>query len=70
MTDEKKYTLLISYPNFEPQNYFFYSRIDHNKITRKEAEQIAKLEGHFVEERLQLLLDKELDENEKIFEDD
>jgi len=44
--------------------------IDHNKITRKEAEQIAKLEGHFVEERLQLLLDKELDENEKIFEDD
>ncbi len=44
--------------------------IDHNKITRKEAEQIAKLEGHFVEGRLQLLLDKELDENEKIFEDD
>ena len=25
--------------------------IDHNKITRREAEQIAKLEGHFVEER-------------------
>ena len=25
MTDDKKYTLLISYPNFEPQNYFFYS---------------------------------------------
>ena len=44
--------------------------IDHNKITRREAEQIAKLEGHFVEERLQLLLDKELDKNEKIFEDD
>jgi hypothetical protein len=44
--------------------------IDHNKITRKEAEQIAKLEGHFVEERLQLLLDKELDQSEKIFEDD
>mgnify|MGYP001192295776 CR=1 FL=1 len=44
--------------------------IDHNKITRKEAEQIAKLEGHFVEERLQLLLDKELGDNEAIFEDD
>ena len=44
--------------------------IDHNKITRKEAEQIAKLEGHFVEERLQLLLDKELGDDEAIFEDD
>ena len=25
MTDEKKYTLLISYPKREPKNYFFYS---------------------------------------------
>ena len=25
MIDDKKYTLLISYPNFKPQNYFFYS---------------------------------------------
>ena len=41
-----------------------------NKVTRAEAEQIAKFGGNFLQERLQLLLDKELDDDEAIFEDD
>jgi len=44
--------------------------IDKNKITREEAQQIAKFDGHFLQERLQLLLDKELGDDEAIFEDD
>lgn len=44
--------------------------IDENKVTRAEAEQIAKFGGNFLQERLQLLLDKELDDDEAIFEDD
>ena len=44
--------------------------IDENKITREEAQQIAKFDGHFLQERLQLLLDKELGDDEAIFEDD
>ena len=41
-----------------------------NKITRDEAQQIAKFDGHFLQERLQLLLDRELGDDEAIFEDD
>ena len=44
--------------------------IDENKITREEAQQIAKFDGHFLQERLQLLLDRELGDDEAIFEDD
>jgi len=44
--------------------------IDENKIKREEAQQIAKFDGHFLQERLQLLLDRELGDDEAIFEDD
>ena len=54
MIDDKKYTLLISYPNFEPQNYFFYSNdkfwVRYLPLTRWErgcfeTDEISDVEG-------------------------
>ena len=44
--------------------------IDENKVTRVEAKKIAKLDGNFLQERLELILDRELCDDEAIFEDD
>jgi hypothetical protein len=46
------------------------SWIDENQVTRAEAEQIADYDGTFLEERLAIIIERDIEEEGAIFVDD
>ena len=47
-----------------------YSWIDEHQVTRAEAEEVADSDGTFLEERLQIILERDIEEEGAIFVDD